>query len=134
MAFITWSDDLSVGHEEIDRQHRELVRLINELHDAMRAGKGRDAVGGIVAGLYDYTLTHFGYEEGAFTRAGYPATESHRAEHAAFVDKVAAFKGDFASGKMGLSVDVLDFLWKWLKDHIMGKDRKVGEFLAGRQE
>ena len=33
--FVEWSDDLSVGIEEIDVQHQVLVRLINEMHEAI---------------------------------------------------------------------------------------------------
>ena len=33
--FIEWSEVLSVGIDEIDAQHRVLVDLINEMHDAI---------------------------------------------------------------------------------------------------
>ena len=39
MSLITWNDTLSIKVEEIDIQHRRLVELINELHDAMSQGK-----------------------------------------------------------------------------------------------
>jgi hemerythrin len=29
--FVEWSDELSVGIEEIDNQHKELVDLVNEM-------------------------------------------------------------------------------------------------------
>jgi hemerythrin-like metal-binding protein len=129
MAFIEWSADLSVGDGEIDAQHKELVRLINELHDAMRVGKGRDAIAATINGLYDYTLTHFGFEERQFAERGYPDTPTHRQEHASFVAKVADFKSGYEQGKLGLSVDVLNFLWDWLKHHIMVVDMKFGDYL-----
>jgi len=31
--FIPWADELSVGIEEIDEQHKILVKLINKLYD-----------------------------------------------------------------------------------------------------
>ena len=33
--FIEWTDDLSVGIEEIDEQHKVLVGLVNEMHEAI---------------------------------------------------------------------------------------------------
>jgi len=32
---IEWSDDLSVGIQEIDEQHKVLVGLVNDMHDAI---------------------------------------------------------------------------------------------------
>ncbi len=33
--FVEWSDELSVGVEEIDEQHKVLVGLVNEMHEAI---------------------------------------------------------------------------------------------------
>lgn len=45
MAFINWSDKLSVGVQQMDMQHKRLVELINELYEAMNSGKGNDVLG-----------------------------------------------------------------------------------------
>ncbi len=36
MAFIEWSEALSVKVSEIDRQHKMLIKMINDLNDAMK--------------------------------------------------------------------------------------------------
>ena len=66
MALLQWSDALSVGVVEIDRQHQKLVTMINDLNDAMRAGKGKDALGKTIAELIAYAATHFKTEEKYF--------------------------------------------------------------------
>ena len=63
MPLITWTDNLSVNHTEIDNQHKKLVDLINILFDAMKAGKGTDVLNKIFAELTSYTIYHFTYEE-----------------------------------------------------------------------
>jgi len=35
-----WSDSYSIGLQEVDEQHRVLVDLLNELHDAVHHHKG----------------------------------------------------------------------------------------------
>ena len=45
MALLNWSSELSVGIPKIDQQHQKLVGFLNELYDAMQAGKGRDVLG-----------------------------------------------------------------------------------------
>jgi hemerythrin len=35
MPLVSWSDELSVGIEEIDEQHRQFINIMNELHSAI---------------------------------------------------------------------------------------------------
>ena len=37
--FVEWSNELSVGIEEIDAQHKVLVDLLNEIHEAIQQGR-----------------------------------------------------------------------------------------------
>ena len=129
MALIEWNDNLSVNIAEIDKQHRRLVDMINELNDAMKLGKGNAVLGKIINGLIDYTATHFGTEEKYFKTFGYPDAESHKKEHADFVSKVSEFKSGFNKGKLSVSVEVMRFLSQWLQNHIKVIDKKYGPFL-----
>ena len=36
MPLIDWTEKMSVGVEEIDNQHKELVDIINHLHDSLK--------------------------------------------------------------------------------------------------
>jgi|SRR5208337_3408667 len=128
MAMIQWNDSLSVNVVEIDKQHQKLIGMINELNDAMRQGKGKDALGKIVNGLIVYTGTHFKTEERYFDQLGYPEADSHKKGHSDFVAKVSEFKGGFEKGKRGLSIEVMNFLSDWLRNHIQSVDRKYGPF------
>jgi hemerythrin len=128
MALIAWSDSLSVQVAEIDQQHKNLIAMINELSEAMKAGKGKEVLEKIVNSLIGYTATHFKTEEKYFARFAYPDTENHQKEHAAFVKKVTDFKNGFEAKKVSVTVDVLTFLSDWLKNHIMGTDKKYSQF------
>lgn len=44
MTYITWNNELSVGNAFIDKDHHKLIDFINELHDAMAQGKGKDVL------------------------------------------------------------------------------------------
>ncbi len=124
MPLIMWNDSLSVGLNEIDSQHKVLINLINDLNDAMKAGKGKEVAGKILTELLNYTHTHFGNEEKYFEKFKYPDTAGHIKLHRSFTDKIAEFKKDFESGKAGLSLQMMDFLSDWLREHIKGTDPK----------
>jgi hemerythrin len=128
MALIQWNDSLSVGIVEIDRQHQRLVAMINELHDAMRQGKGKDILGKIINGLVTYAGTHFKTEEKYFDQFQYPEATTHKKEHSDFTQKVAEFKGKFDTGQAVLSLEIITFLSNWLQHHINVIDKKYGPF------
>lgn len=128
MPLIQWNNSFSVNVDEIDRQHQRLVGMINDLHDAMRRGKGKDALGKIIDGLMTYTATHFRTEEKYFDQFGYPDTDIHKKEHSDFIKKVSDFKDRFEKDKLGLSIQVMNFLSDWLQNHIKGSDKKYGSF------
>lgn len=127
MALIEWDETLSVDVAEIDKQHQTLVGTLNELHDAMRQGKSKDVMEEIVSRLIDYTSTHFATEERYFDRFGFEHAAEHKKEHADFVKKALEFKNGFESGKLGLSIDVMQFLSGWISNHIKGSDKKYTE-------
>ncbi len=128
MAFINWTDSLSVGVSEMDNQHKRLIAMINDLNEAMMMGKGKEALGKILSGLITYTQTHFTAEEKYFEKYNYPLAPSHRREHATFVKKVSEVKAAFDAGKLSVTVETMNFLRDWLKNHIMGTDQKYTQF------
>jgi len=128
MALIAWSTALSVDVEEIDRQHQMFITAINELNDAMKKGKGQDVLEDIVKKMDYYAISHFTTEENYFALFGYPEAASHKEEHAYFIKKSSEIKHDLSERKPALSIDVMGFLSKWVRDHIMGTDKKYSAF------
>ncbi len=128
MPLIQWNESFSVNVVEIDKQHQKLVGMINDLYDAMHQGKGNDVLGKIIDGLISYAGTHFNTEERYFDQFGYSEANSHKREHSDFTAKVAEFNDGFKAGKLGLSIQVMNFLSDWLRNHIKGVDKKYGPF------
>lgn len=118
---IKWSDELSVGIELIDAQHRRIVEFINQLNEARETGDRR-LVLGVLAGLSDYTVTHFGFEEAAMAAANFSDAGQHRRVHERFVLRLTEFRQRYALGE-DVSGEVLDTLNKWLINHIQRDDR-----------
>jgi hemerythrin len=129
MVLIKWSENLSVGIAEMDRQHQKLIDLINQLNDAMSQGKGKEALGKTINGLLDYTKTHFAAEEKLMGQHGYTGLDEQKGAHKKFIDKVAAYKLQFENGKVGLTIEMMNFLSDWLKGHIVVEDKKYGSYL-----
>jgi len=126
-----WSDDLTVGIEEIDSQHRALFQQLEKLLDACVSGREREEVVTMLDFLDRYVVTHFATEEGLQREHGYPGYDSHRAEHALFLRRLHCFREELAASppSRDFVLRVNQTLIDWLTLHILGVDKDAGEFL-----
>lgn len=132
MALINWSDSLAVKIAGIDQQHQQLIGIINDLNDAMKAGKGKEVLAGIVDRMITYTVTHFKLEEQYFDQYKYPDAAAHKRQHAQFIDKARELRDGVRDGNLSLSVEAMRFLGDWWTGHINGTDMKYAAFFAER--
>ena len=127
-----WSETYSVNIGIIDMQHKNLVNLINDLHQAMVSGQGKQHLGKILSSLIKYTQVHFKTEENLMHSHQYPELEPHAAEHDRLTKTVLDFQAKFQRNEVGLTIEVMDFLKDWLSKHILGADKQYGPFLNAR--
>jgi len=125
MPLMPWNEKLSVGVAAIDNEHKKLVAFVNEIYDAMQAGKAQDVLAPVVDGLVAYTESHFRREEELLASIAYPSSAEHSREHAALARQVLELQAKVRTGVDGaLLLEVLNVLKTWLINHIQGSDRK----------
>lgn len=123
MAYMNWSDNLSVDVKEIDSQHKKLIRMVNDFYDGIQADDTR-ALGRLLTSLVIYAVYHFQTEEKYMDKFKYTDTADHKREHQLFVEKVADIKKRFDEGRLVLSVEITNFVKEWIVKHVMGSDKK----------
>lgn len=123
MAYMDWTDSLSVGVLQIDNEHKKLVALVNDLNDSMKNGKSKETLQKIFSELVDYTMTHFTNEESLMQKVNYVNFTVHKREHDELTKKARVLKDDFIAGKMMVSIEVRDFLKNWIVNHIQKTDK-----------
>ena len=129
MAFIEWTDRFSVNILSIDIQHKQLVALINQLHDAMAQKKANDVLLSTADRMIAYAVSHFATEEGHMIRCEFPERASHKFEHEEFKKKATEFQTKLRDGKLVLSIEIMNFLKDWLKHHILEVDQRYAPYL-----
>jgi hemerythrin-like metal-binding protein len=128
-----WNDKLSVGVASIDAQHKKLVAMANGLYDAMKAGHGKEILNETLAGLINYTVTHFKYEEKLFAQTAYAKAAPHLKEHEDLTKQVLAIQEKMKAGvSFAQSMEVMEFLKNWLINHIMVSDKAYGPHLTAK--
>jgi hemerythrin len=134
MSVAVWDDSYKTGDVNVDEQHRELFRMVNELHDAIVTNKGREHMGPTLEKLARYTVEHFQTEEALMTRVNYPAMAGHQKKHADLTMRVTELLEKFKSGKMTLSTTLSIFLSDWLRHHIKEDDVALVKFVKSQSQ
>ena len=124
-----WSREYQVGIRSVDEQHKQLVDIINQLHQAMASGRERVTVGKSLEKLIDYTKAHFTAEEEVLESCGYPEFLAHHTEHECLTFAVLEFHQKLMSKQIGLSIDMMAFLKDWLGQHILKVDMQYAPYL-----
>lgn len=127
MELIQWDETMSVGVEELDEQHRQLIRLINEAYAAVQRHDER-RLDILLAQMDDYARLHFATEEDYMVRCDYPDLADHRERHDTFSADVADFRKNRFE-RTNLS-QIFVYLSRWLTTHILSEDKKYSGFLT----
>lgn len=135
MPPISWSAALSCGELALDRQHEELIDIVNALERALDAGDDSGTVDDCARRLLAYARFHFATEERLMLAGSLPASIAgpHIVQHLAFANRVEAFAAAIgAAGLRERGLDLLGYLHRWLQDHILKTDRALIAALTGR--
>ncbi len=127
-----WSDAYSIGLQEVDEQHRALVGMLNELHDAVAHHHGSQKCREILDRLAEYTRVHFTVEESLMRLLNYPGFADHKQRHEELIHQVVELQQKLDTGKAAISFELLHFLKVWLVKHISESDRRFGDFALAR--
>ena len=133
MSIIKWSEELCIGIDGIDEQHRQLINLINELHLAVEYPMGNAAILPLIHKLHAYAGTHFEAEEQILRRHAFPGQAGHTGEHEEFIAKLDDLILRYQSSSDLLTVHIRDFLLSWFFNHIKNSDMAYKLFLEEKK-
>jgi hemerythrin len=131
MAFIKWSEAMSVGVTRLDRDHKILIGLINRLEEAGSGGGdgSPQVMAEVLEVLVAYTIFHFSREEAVMEACRYPALGQHHEDHLALTQEVQDWQQRFREDAGSVSPsDILHFLKGWLNHHILLQDMAYRPF------
>ena len=105
-----------------DTQHQVLFILIERI-------KEMPFDPGILVQLKLYAEHHFILEEAYMETLEYPHAQAHIEAHDRFREELAAMLETDPSMHPALQVSLSDFLYKWLKLHVLGIDKQLEDFV-----
>lgn len=155
MSILIWNKKLVLGIDVIDKQHKHLVDLINQLAEATALGQIDQSMSALIGELLAYSVYHFSYEEKLMQQSGYnellftehqaehfsfiekmqevrynwQLSVEHQAEHLAFIKKMDQARDDALKDPSTISEELLDFLVDWFSNHILHTDKRMASSL-----
>ena len=105
-----------------DSQHQILFDLIDRIKEVPFDPE-------IIVRLRLYAENHFVLEEIYMEKLEYPEAEQHRKAHNRFREELNALAEIEPDSSNDLQIALSDFLYKWLKMHVMGIDKKLEDFV-----
>jgi hemerythrin len=120
--------------------HRQIERLIEELHVAVAFGLDKDRDKGLdkdrttqlLRRLSGLARTHFALEEGMMSATDYPGIAAHRRSHQLLLQQLDGFISLFLKGSLSLNRDSLSFLFVWHSTHSHKDDARYADWLVLR--
>jgi hemerythrin len=132
MVESSWDDSMATGNELIDRQHRELVGLLDELKSVEGGAEAEvlDALDEVMS----RTFIHFHSEEDLMREVGYPPAKTTQMieEHQEFKSYARLRVLEFRTGVMLSVLPLQSYLAEFLEEHEFGLDRLLADWIRAR--
>jgi hemerythrin len=132
--YTEWTPEMSVGIGDIDVQHRKMIRKVNEISEAVDAGKSKEEIMEAIRFFEVYSEEHFKTEEGYMHIYGYPEFPGHQKEHRKLLDDMAQAREKFSQGKI-TEKEVYEESRRvadWFVAHMKLVDGRMAVFLRGK--
>ena len=122
--------DLETGNAFIDKEHRDLLKAVNQLLDACSKGQGRASMEPTIKFLNNYVEQHFSHEEQLQQQSRYPGIVPHRAFHTQYKKTLRDITSSISpAGPTVAELGRLNGHIGVLITHIRTEDKKLGAFL-----
>lgn len=125
----TFQEEYVIGVDRIDEEHRELIRMLGEIHHVIAYDKAADKHDRIIEALKTlqaHVKTHFRDEEAYMESIRYAGLEVHRLAHDALATRLELMNMDgFDRTDEDELAEFVEFLTEWIATHIMQMDRHI---------
>ena len=127
---VNWSPTYSVGVALIDNQHKELLKLTNDLysHSIGDPESEHAYFKTVIKAAVDYVKVHFSTEEQLMIKTKFSGYAEHKRQHDSFILTVLEQAKIFEENKKMPLLTFTNFLKDWVMTHIAISDKQYFEY------
>ena len=129
---IQWSEDLALGNEALDDDHKYLISLVNAIVLAMNCDISLDSLLTHLSLLETHCKNHFQREEDIMVKIGSAELALHRSHHQTMLNQLRGLYEDIKS-KVSMeecreTLPCVEMLSSWIIRDVVDQDKKIKEY------
>ncbi len=146
MEKFEWTDELKVGIELFDKQHKKWIQLAQQVAKNLEAEPDKEellkaaddeinkakTIKNAFIEFIKYSREHLQAEEEKMREHNFPGYEEHRAEHNKYRGLIQKIKKQYEKDKQKGIRKLVRFLEEWLLKHIKETDKKYSDYFPSR--
>ena len=126
---IEWKSEWESGNEEIDKQHRELVRFGNELIFDVFSEQNKEKIEPKLDEFLNHVIFHFNSEEAILNKSKFSGTKEHSDTHKIIIADALRMKEAYLAGKLKPSAFFSFIFEDFIVGHMLKEDIKYFPFV-----
>ena len=129
---LQWREQLSVGNDLIDNDHKQLIDIINTANQSLQA-MSRTGLIAALDQLHKYSSLHFALEEKIAVAVGYPEMTGLHNSHENLLRNLRRVAEEIGEQWDAATTEQLGtFLREWLINHVIKEDMLLKPYLKKR--
>jgi hemerythrin len=132
MRLFKWSKADACFVPKIDDEHRAIYLVADEFQQSLLAGAPDFAVLEVLHRLIATAEDHLLHEERLMRTAHYTARAWHKQQHDSLRKRMRQYVPLVENGDRQAAVSMIEYLSKWLKDHMGVADRMLAAHLRNQ--
>ena len=125
MSLIEWRNEFNIGVLSVDKEHKELVELINTLHQKVMAKESKTTVSEFFDQLASKISDHFEHEEDLMREQSYFEYDAHKADHKKLLEELTEIRDNYDIGAyLDFEGDLAKHLDDWFTIHFKTKEAR----------
>jgi hemerythrin-like metal-binding protein len=130
VPLIVWADEFSVGVPAVDQEHREMIQLINNAHDALFRQDGFEVSAIEFLGeIHVKVSAHFAGEEKIMRARHYDQYVEHKVDHTRLLNEILDIMDNIKNQTYYNEQILSQQLNAWFGEHFKTKDARLHQHL-----
>ena len=125
MTYLEWKPEYSVGVAAIDKEHREMIELINTTYEKLESNADAEEIERFLGEIYAGIAAHFALEERIMQNAQYREYQAHKEDHEDLLDQIHGMMDELVSDPAQGTRKLKQNLGDWFGRHFATFDARL---------
>jgi hemerythrin-like metal-binding protein len=130
VSLIEWKDEFETGVPDVDHEHKEIISLINELHDAMSGEDASITVLDFLGEIHVHIAAHFALEEKVMREQRYDQYQDHKQDHERLLDEISDIMDAYEENEFYNDEEFAATIGNWFSEHFRTRDARLHRHLG----